>query len=124
MEPLRIGTEKPVIMPVVQAHKLRLAGILEAWDEPADRPLLSTAWLGFCLKGQGKPPHRGRNEPYTHYGQRVYDHLTEMGATHWQIIEWASECIAEGIKGLPKPPTREEVAALGESSTPQDSDTG
>jgi len=124
MESLRIGTENPVVLQVVQAHKLRLSGLLEAYDEPGDRPLLRCAWLGFCLKGQAKPPHRNRHEPYTIYGQRVYDHLESLGATHWEIVEWASECMAEGIQALPAPPTRQEVAELGESSTAADSDTG
>ena len=99
-------------------------GILEAYGEEADRAALRLAYLGLCLRGPVKPPHRDPHEAYILYGRRVYDHLIGLGADHHDVIRWSAEVLGAAISMLPSPPTASEVAASGESSTGGPSGTG
>jgi len=121
MEPLRIGHHT---LTVEHPHPLRIAAVLDSFTDREDRLFALCSYLGFCLRGEAKPPHRMEREPFASYGQRVYDHLTGIGATHYEILKMGDDALAEGLGKIPRPPTREEVAGLGESSTPVDSGTG
>lgn len=114
METLRIGQ---ISIPLEAPHPLLLAGLLEAYDEPADRPMLRFAYLGACCKGPKKPPHRVKGEPHPQWGRRVYDHLMSLGFGHWDMMEAASAAMAEGIEAMPEPLTKTEIEDAGKPST-------
>jgi len=114
METLRIGS---ISITLEHPHALLLSGLLEAYDEPSDRPMLRFAYLGACCRGPKKPPHRAKGEPHPQWGQRVYDHLLSLGFGHWEMMEAAGNAMSEGIEAMPERLTTVEIEDAGKPST-------
>ncbi len=74
------------------------------------------AYLGVCLRGEGKPRHRLPHEPATAYGQHVYDHLRALGASHDDMQVWSMDVMAEAINIQQLIPSEEQVRDAGEAS--------
>ena len=115
MQPIHVGGHT---WHVRHLHPLRLAGLLEAYDDATTRPALRLAHLGMVLVPEtgAKHPERRPSESPDVYGQRVYDYLTGLGAGHWDVMRYAAEALSEACEGIPAMPSEEDVAEMGKAS--------
>lgn len=115
MGPLVIGS---VTLTVTHPHVLDVIGYVGSTQSSAPHERISenVGYLGLCLRGDSKPPHRSPGESLYLYGRRVYDHLVGLGGTPKQIMDWGNAAAREAIDQLPPVPAAEEVAEAGKSS--------
>ena len=88
--------------------------------EQMDVPSLKVGYLGLCCRGDGKPSHRTQGESMIVYGNRVYDHLTEAGATYTEIMDASLAAYAEALELLPAGITKEEEEEAADLSDGQE----
>jgi hypothetical protein len=109
--PLQLGTRT---LACRLPHIVVTAGLVEGYATSIpDRVALRMAYLGYCLPGA---PPRHPSESWEVYGQRVYDWLLGEGAEHGQVLDYADQVLAEGIRTLPRPPSEEELDLGGAPS--------